>query len=236
VNAPLERLSLVIAGSRPWVYQAFQTWPGRNVHDVVFIAEPAGLTIERLAASRPDYIFFVHWSWRIPADVYQPYECVGFHMTDLPFGRGGSPLQNLLVRGVSDTKLTAFRVGAELDAGPVFLKRPLSLAGRAQEVYERASALAFEMIDEIVSTRPEPVPQSGDAVCFARRTPAESRIPDTLSSPEALHTFIRMLDADGYPRAFIDHGSTRIEFSNATLDGDVVQATVRLTTIPNRPV
>ncbi len=26
------------------------------------------------------------------------FECVCFHMTDVPYGRGGSPLQNLIIR------------------------------------------------------------------------------------------------------------------------------------------
>jgi methionyl-tRNA formyltransferase len=44
-------------------------------------------------------------------------------MTDLPFGRGGSPLQNLISRKIYNTKLSAIRVVKELDAGPVFLKK-----------------------------------------------------------------------------------------------------------------
>ncbi len=37
------------------------------------------------------------------------------HMTDVPYGRGGSPLQNLIARGHTSTKLTAMRMTAEVD-------------------------------------------------------------------------------------------------------------------------
>ena len=59
-------------------------------------------------------------------------------MTDLPFGRGGSPLQNLITRGISKTKISALRCNEEIDAGPIYLKRPLSLHGSAEEIYQLA--------------------------------------------------------------------------------------------------
>ena len=47
----------------------------------------------------PRYIFFLHWDWRVPHVIWQQHECVCFHMTDVPYGRGGSPLQNLILEG-----------------------------------------------------------------------------------------------------------------------------------------
>ena len=47
----------------------------------------------------PDYIF-PHWSNIVPSNITGKFDCVCFRTTDLPFGRGGSPLQNLIVRGV----------------------------------------------------------------------------------------------------------------------------------------
>jgi len=50
-------------------------------------------------------------------------------MTDLPFGRGGSPLQNLIVRGFTHTKLSALRVEKGLDTGDIYLKEDLEQYG-----------------------------------------------------------------------------------------------------------
>src|SRR5262245_11007285 len=55
------------------------------------------------------YIFFPHWSSIVPAVITQAFECIAFHMTDLPYGRGGSPLQNLIANGATKTKITAFK-------------------------------------------------------------------------------------------------------------------------------
>ena len=68
-------------------------------------------------------------------------------MTDLPFGRGGSPLQNLVERGIYETKVSAIRCCKELDGGDVYMKKPLSLWGTAEEIYLRAAELTKEMMN-----------------------------------------------------------------------------------------
>lgn len=221
-------MRLLIAGSRPWNRRSYDAWAVRTRHETTFISARSELDADRTRAFGPDYVFFVHWSWRIPATVYDAFECIGFHMTDLPFGRGGSPLQNLIVRGIRETRLSAFRIGAEMDAGAIYLKRPLPLDGRAQDIFERASDMAFDMIDEIVERRPVPSPQEGTPVIFERRTPEESRISGG-QSLEQLYDFIRMLDAEGYPAAFFEHANLRIELSEAELAGDAVTARARIT-------
>jgi methionyl-tRNA formyltransferase len=44
-----------------------------------------------------------------------------------------------------------------------------------------------------------------------------------------LHDFIRMLDADGYPHAFLEYGKFRLEFSRSALYEGRVVADVRIT-------
>lgn len=96
-------------------------------------------------------------------------------MTDLPFGRGGSPLQNLIVRGINETQLTALRCVAALDAGPIYMKRRLSLFGTDEEILLRASKLTEEMIESIVSEQPTPQPQVGGADKFRSAHPTRRR-------------------------------------------------------------
>ena len=211
----------IVATIKPWNIAAFHRrtpmLPGRW-H---LITEPAALDTDALAALKPRYLFFPHWSWRVPADIVERFECVSFHMTDLPYGRGGSPLQNLIARGHEDTQVSALRMVEALDAGPIYLKRPASLAGRAQDIFERVADLIYDMIAEIVEKEPKPVPQSGPVTTFARRAPEQGRLPE--SGPvRAIYDHIRMLDAETYPSAFLDYGEYRLEFSHAELDdGDV---------------
>lgn len=153
-------------------------------------------------------------------------------MTDVPFGRGGSPLQNLIALGHSETKVTALRMVDQMDAGPVYLKRPLSLAGAAEEIFLRANNICAAMIKEIIETHPVPAPQKGEVVTFKRRTPAQSAVPQDLKDLSGLYDFIRMLDADGYPNAFIDFGGFRLEFNRAGLYDRKIVADVKISRLP----
>ena len=163
----------------------------------------------------PDYIFFPHWSYIIPEEIYENYNCIVFHMTDLPFGRGGSPLQNLIIRGYKSTKISAIKVIKELDAGPVYMKEALDLSGNASEIFERATKIIFnKMIPNIIETSPVPYEQSGEVVIFKRRKPEESRLSENMSLSN-IYDYIRMLDAEGYPNAFIQFGQYHLSLSNA---------------------
>ena len=155
------------------------------------------------------------------------HECVCFHMTDLPYGRGGSPLQNLILEGKKDTKVTALRMVEEMDAGPIYAKRSMSLEGRAEEIYLRAGNLCWEMIDWIINSEPVPEPQHGQATRFSRREPKQSELPVQASFCK-LYDFIRMLDAPTYPLAYIEHGDFRLEFSHPQLSEDVLKARVTI--------
>lgn len=195
--------------------------------EVLEVSAREDLDPAALAAFAPDYVFFPHWSWKIPPEIYECFEAVVFHMTDLPFGRGGSPLQNLIRRGLQETKLTALRCVARLDEGPIYLKRPLSLLGTAEEIFLRASQLMEKMIAEIVETRPQPVAQVGEPVQF-RRLKAEDGSLAAAETLDQAFDFIRMLDAEGYPPAFLDAGRFRLEFSRASRKSDEVLADVRI--------
>jgi methionyl-tRNA formyltransferase len=211
----------VVAGSKKWNRRVFEEVIRHYPGEWSYAGDPATLDVA-VEEIEPRYVFFLHWSWIVPRRILDRTECVCFHMTDVPYGRGGSPLQNLIVRGHTETRLTALRMTDELDAGPVYGKRPLSLHGSAEEIYVRATDIAAEMVREIVDSRPEPVPQSGEVVPFARRKPAASEVAG-VASLEALHDFIRMLDADGYPPAFLEHAGFRFELTRSVLyDGRIV--------------
>ena len=192
------------------------------------ISQKEDFTVERIGSISPVKIFIPHWSYIIPSAIFERYECIVFHMTDLPYGRGGSPLQNLIVRGLTATKLSALRVEVGLDTGPVYLKMDLSLSGTAEEIFVRVNKLVGKMIVEIIQNNLQPVPQEGDPVVFKRRKPEQSDM-SGLEKLEEIFDYIRMLDADGYPHAYIEK-EFRYEFTRASIkaDGSIV-ADVKIT-------
>lgn len=215
----------LVATIKPWNVAAYHRRVSALPGSWRIVCERDELTCELIDRWAPRYVFFPHWSWGVPRDIFERVECVCFHMTDLPYGRGGSPLQNLIARGHESSVVTALRMVEEMDAGPIYLKLPLTLDGRAQDIYERAADLIFDMIGEIVRTEPTPAAQEGEVTGFERRRPDASVLP-AIGSIRGTYDHIRMLDAETYPRAFLDHGDFRIEFSRAALKANSVTARV----------
>ena len=182
-----------------------------------FIDNKDDFNIGSIKNISPAYIFIPHWSYIIEREIYENYNCIVFHMTDLPFGRGGSPLQNLISRGVSETKISAIVVEKKLDAGPVYLKKNLSLLGTAEEIFIRANNVIQIMITEIINKNIKPKPQIGTPEIFKRRTKEMSKINDEIISSEDLYDHIRMLDAEEYPKAYFETKFFKFEFSRASI-------------------
>lgn len=213
-----------VATVRPWNIAEFENtirhFPG-HWHLVTGKDE---LTSDYLRRIKPRAIFFPHWNWKVPEEITSVFECVAFHAAALPFGKGGSPVQNLIERGFEATKLTAFRMAAGFDDGDIYLQRDLSLSGSAHEIFLRASKLASSMIGEMIANWPAPTPQVGEAVTFKRRKPEQSRLEGEFDLKK-VYDHIRMLDAPEYPKAFVELGETRIEFADAELHDGEVRAT-----------
>lgn len=214
-------MNYIIATSRPWNEILAKRLEEKTGHTFHLVTRKEDLVLEHLQKIQPRYIFFPHWSFVIPKQIFKSYECVIFHMTDLPYGRGGSPLQNLIQRGHKETKISALRCEQEMDAGPIYLKRPLCLEGAGSEIFLRAACIIEEMIEKIVRETPTPSPQEGKPVLFQRRTPGESDLASaSIHDLNDFFDFIRMLDAEGYPRAFLDIHNHRLEFSRVQMEQD----------------
>lgn len=223
-------MRILIATLKSWNIQNAENFKKEylNKHDVKIITQKEELTYENVTAFLPDYIFFPHWSYIIPESIFREWECIVFHMTDLPFGRGGSPLQNLIVLGCKSTKISAIKVVKDIDAGPVYLKHFLSLKGSADSILKRASKIVYKkMIPEIINKKILPKPQTGEVTLFKRRKPEESRLLENMDL-NMLYDNIRMLDGEGYPYAFIEFGNYYIEFYNAIKDKNMIKARVRI--------
>ena len=221
-------LNYIIATDKPWHVDYFISNRHKLSGNWSLATCPADLE-EQASKLLPRFIFFPHWSEIVPAKIFEKYDCVCFHMTDVPFGRGGSPLQNLIVRGHTKTVVSALKMNEGIDSGPVYLKRALDLTGSALDIFQRTAPVCFDMMHKIQMEEITPVEQAGEPTIYKRRTPAESRIPEALTI-EKLYDFVRMLDAPNYPRAFFSYGDFRIEMFNARVNNDeTLSAEVKVT-------
>jgi methionyl-tRNA formyltransferase len=220
-------MNYAIVTVKEWNISNYKKFFGKK-NNFYLIKNKQSLTLSKLKKINPKYIFFPHWSWIIPEEIWSNFDCVVFHMTDLPYGRGGTPLQNLILRGHKKTKISALKVVGEIDGGDIYCKVNLPLHGSAESIYKRASKIVFDnMIPFIVKNQPKPKPQIGRVVKFTRRNFQQSKIDFNMSIKD-IYNFIRMLDAPSYPKAFIHTGKYCIEFYDAQIKNDKLETKVKI--------
>lgn len=218
--------NFLVATIKSWNIENFYKYTKRFTGKWYVISKKEDFTLENLDKIDPKKIFIPHWSWIIPKEIFQKYECVLFHMTDLPYGRGGNPLQNLIVRGIYDTKISAIRIMEEVDAGDIYLKKPLNIEfGTAEEIFKKASDIIYEMIEEILNKNLKPIPQQGEIVRFSRRKPEDGNM-EQLNDIKKIYDYVRMLNGEGYPRAFFKIKNIKYEFYNPILKNEELETKV----------
>ena len=101
-----------------------------NKYNLNLFFENSGYSSRKLIRKfNPDYIFFPHWNWIVPKSVHTNFKCILFHTAPLSYGRGGSPIQNLILKGYKNVPVCALEMIEELDAGPILIKKNINLKG-----------------------------------------------------------------------------------------------------------
>ena len=181
----------------------------------VLITEKKKLNLKNLKKINPKYIFFPHWSFILKQEIYKNYYCIGFHSSDLPNGRGGSPIQNQILKGKKNTKITSIKYNQLLDSGDWIYKTKLNLSGDLDDIFKRSSKIIKNQINMIIKNKFKLKKQKGKIYKFKRLKISNSEIKKNESKLINIYDKIRMLDSEEYPRAYFKLGKIRIELSEA---------------------
>jgi methionyl-tRNA formyltransferase len=219
-------INYIVASSKDW----FKEHPKSEEYEelnFIEISNKKDLKLEYLEKINPRYIFFPHWNWKVSSEIYERFECVVFHTAPLPYGRGGSPIQNLILKGLKNSPVCALKMTDNLDGGPIYDSFEVSLDGTISEIFSRIATCVEKLIVLICQNNPHPIEQHGEVVAFKRLSNSDNELLSNHSIKE-LYDRIRMVDGLDYPRAFINYGNHKIEFSEACLDGNLLLAKVKI--------
>ena len=140
----------------------------------------------------------------------------------MPYGRGGSPIQNLILNGYEFTPVCALKMISELDAGPIYGQINISLEGKLESIFKRINEAINKLIIKIIKNQIIPLPQEGEPHFFKRLTEKNNEIPKEISLGEIFDR-VRMLDHEDYPNAYIVYGDNKLEFYNASLNNEYLE-------------
>lgn len=202
----------LICSTRNWYSPKFIKEKLNTVNFKV-INEKKHLNLKLLKILKPKYIFFTHWNWKVPKSIYEMYECIVFHTSPLPYGRGGSPIQNLIMLNKRSSPVCALKMIEEIDAGPIYDKETISLEGNIVEIFERVQIAVDNLMYRIMKKKNNPKPQNGIPKKFKRRDELDSEI-SHYEDIKSIYNKIRCVDGFNYPKAFINFGDNKLQFSN----------------------
>jgi methionyl-tRNA formyltransferase len=203
----------IIASSKDWFTRHPKSDEFKDLN-VFNIDKKEELNLDFIESINPRYIFFPHWSWKVPPEIYERFECVAFHTAPLPYGRGGSPIQNLIIHGITTSPVCALRMTDVLDGGGIYNSLEVSLDGTVEEIFSRIADCVQKLILFICKNNPLPIEQTGKVVMFNRLSIADNELLGSYTINE-IYDRVRMVDGLDYPRAYIHLGKHRLEFSEA---------------------
>ena len=184
-----------------------------------------------LSNKLPEKIFFFHWSYIVPKEIYNNYECINMHTSNLPYGKGGSPLQNQIIEGITMSRVNALRMSDDgLDAGPIYGSKDVTLQGNLFDIWLMLSNVAYKLITDIIDNNIQPTRQDiNDCPIYKRRK--DNKIPFEEKELKKIYDFIRMLDSSAYPNPYLKIGNFKLEFNRANFDGEKIHSDVIITKI-----
>ena len=161
-------------------------------------------------------IVYFHWSEYITKEFFDNYECITIHTSNLPHGRGGTPIQNQILDGIRLTHVNALKTTAKLDVGPIYASAKISLQGSLSDIWMAIADGAAEVIWEIIAYNLTPIIKEDphDVQKPYKRLEGAPNPFDT-NTLEGVYDRIRMVDAPGYPDAQVTIGGFVVDFTNA---------------------
>lgn len=131
------------------------------------------------------------------------------HESDLPQGKGWSPVTWQVIEGKDRIPITLFEAVEKVDAGSVYSKDFISLEGHEliDEIRKKQAEKTFELVSKFIEVYPniEGKPQQGEESFYKKRTPKDSEL-DINKSIKEQFNLLRVVDNKRYPAFFYHKG------------------------------
>lgn len=131
------------------------------------------------------------------------------HASDLPKGKGWSPLTHQILAGENQIPITLFEANQNIDDGEIYLKDTLNLTGNEliEEIRGKLVLKIFDLIGAFLNNinQMKGTKQIGDQSFYPKRSPKDSKL-DINDSIQNQFNLLRVVDNERYPAYFEYHG------------------------------
>lgn len=208
-------MKIAMLGYRDWAKSLFRKVEGRTPIDTwVYWHEER----DQYFSDYDNYelVFLVGWSEIVPVEFHANRTVIVLHPSPLPKYRGGSPIQNQIIAGETESAVTLIKLDSAcpaVDSGPIISQRAYSLEGNLSVILDRIADVGAILVKRAIEDFRDGVltftPQDeSQATTFKRRQPRESEVRREwlngigFGQGLALHNRIRALQ-DPYPNAYL---------------------------------
>ena len=183
-----------------YISEILKYWLDRG-HEVLWVHDKLDLV-------PGDFCFYLGCEQIVSQDIlYQFKNNLVVHESDLPLGRGWSPLTWQIIQGSNSIPIVLFEATETLDAGKVYIKDVMTFTG-VELIQEMRSIQALKTTDlckQFVNEYPSLVMNAKDQIgrptFYDRRTSSDSYI-DANHTVKDAFPILRVSDYENYPTFF----------------------------------
>jgi len=144
-----------------------------------------------------------------PAVLAKNHRNLVVHASDLPEGRGFSPLSWMIIEGHNDIALCLLDAADEVDSGPIVYRDHVNFEGHEliEELHQCLGAMQIALCQRFLEadTPAEGQPQEGEPTRYARRFPKDSQLDPNATIADQFD-LLRTVDNEKYPAFFVHRG------------------------------
>ncbi|MCH9055131.1 hypothetical protein L5220_04250 [Synechococcus sp. PCC 6716] len=157
-----------------------------------------------------DILFILSYWQKVSTKTLEKFSSsVVVHASDLPKGRGWSPVSWTVLEGHNQIPIVLFKATSQIDQGEIYLKDYIYLEGHEliNEIRVKQAHKTIDLCNRFINEYPEILNhgnhQIGTPSYFPRRTPKDSEL-DINKSIKEQFNLLRIADNDNYP-VFFDY-------------------------------
>ena len=214
--------SIIFAGYRSWAVEIFNRLQKKHPHINWHLADNQEKLKDMFLIEDVEVVVLAGWSWILNEEQVNSKMVIGLHPSDLPDYAGGSPIQNQILDGLIDSRMTLFKLNAEIDTGDLIYKESMSLAGSMQEVFQEMTRSGMCVLERFILNYPDIklTKQAGVGKKCRRLKPSMSKISRDLVQSMTnleLYNFIRCRQ-DPYPNVFLEDETGKLFFKDVKFE------------------
>jgi UDP-2,4-diacetamido-2,4,6-trideoxy-beta-L-altropyranose hydrolase len=204
-EAELDGLRIsILSDAGSWINASLSVWVDSLLSRgaaVSWVHDPKTLTGGEIC-------FFLSCGQYVGSSIRSQFRiCLVVHESNLPQGKGWSPLTWQVLEGVSEIPVTLFEAANSIDSGEIFGQEVIPLKGTEllDELHDLQAESTFSLCNEFIRNYPKSlergVPQKGGESVYRRRRPVDSGL-DPSRTLEELFPALRVASNQDYPAFF----------------------------------